>query len=148
MPGFLRLSRKDPDAETGFAIALIQPGTDSNMAGFAFARRTGANNLILEFLAAAPHLASEIRGTGGALMASLAAIALTLESDELWGECTKPSRGFYAHLKRRIAGPPGKRSPAADAIRDRFQFANAELRVLLQMSRVSTEGCGKPTSFP
>ncbi len=133
--------RTSPDREFGIALALRSTGPNQPLLGFAFARRTWANNLMLEFLAGAPAATPSIKGAGRTLMEAFALLASELRCHALWGECTAASHGFYATLKRRandsLPVPDGDPS-----ISDLFQFSLPQLRALLHDTSVKIAGCG------
>ena len=135
-----RLALKHPAGEFGLSLALRTRGPTGQILGFAFSRRTWANNLMLEFLAASPAAAHGIKGAGRALMQALSFIALWLDCDELWGECTELSKGFYSSLKAKTAHSPD-RSQKPENVRDRFQFSRGELSLIVRESQVRIEGC-------
>ena len=135
--------QREPAAELGLAIAVTTfVAGQTSVLGVAFARRTWANNLILEFLATSPQAMSGLKGTGFALMHSLAVIGHWLSCGELWGECTGASRGFYMKLMRM------SRSPRPDDITDRFQFKSAALRRLARNHPGEITPCPPPALNP
>ena len=102
-PAALRRSiRQQPFGEFGIALAMREKAT--GILGFAFARRTWANSLTLEFLAVSPQSNPGIKGTGAALMQALATIGLTIRCEELWGECTENLAGILPNAQR--TNPP------------------------------------------
>ncbi len=133
-------TEKQPTGEFGVALGLREKTPSGSILGFAFARRTWANNLMLEFLAGSPLTGSGIKGTGAALMQALALIGLSLHCGELWGECTEASQGFYITLKKRTTHVK-HRHQTGRSIRDRFQFTAHEMKALLAPNRVKIEGC-------
>jgi hypothetical protein len=135
LPEMRATLQRDPALELGFTVALFSRDQPDTVLGIAFARRTWANNLILEFLAGAPENSTAIKGTGSLLMQTLARIAGIIRCSELWGECTALSQGFYILTKRRT-GSGVARNQEPEAITDRFQFTSEELRALLADSSV------------
>lgn len=140
-PAELRDSaEKQPTGEFGLALALRERTPAGSILGVAFARRTWANNLMLEFLAASPHASNGIKGVGRALMQALALIGLSLQCGELWGECTELSQGFYVTLKSRTSGASPRKQQLGE-VGDRFQFTARELQVMLERTQVRIAGC-------
>ena len=135
--------QRDPAAEVGLALAVTRSTAGSHeVLGVAFARRTWANNLILEFLASSPLAVSQLRGTGFALMHSLAAIGHWLSCGELWGECTAASRGFYVKLMHQCG------AARAVKITDRFHYKSAALRRLARTHPGKITPCPPPAPKP
>ena len=131
---------KYPAGEFGLALALRTRRRPSQILGFAFTRRTWANNFMLEFLAASPAAGHVIKGVGRALMQTLSRIALSLHCSEMWGECTELSQGFYVSLKETTGRASGRNQRPAE-VRDRFQFTREELSLMVEGSQVRMEGC-------
>jgi hypothetical protein len=144
--------RRDQTAELGMALAVTRASRGMPaVLGFAYLRRTWANNLILEFLAASPVAGAGIKGVGAAIMQCAAAIGVWLQAPELWGECTAASRGFYRTLKVRYAPPELAKQPAwqrPESISDRFQFGQKELQCMAAAHTVKINPCPPPALEP
>lgn len=144
--------KRDPAAELGMALAITRTaGSRDSVLGFGFIRRTWANNLILEFLAAAPVPLMQVKGVGAALMQCISAIGVWLSASELRGECTEASRGFYTTMKRRIPGGAQAKTRTrkhAAEITDRFQFDHIEMRLLAAAASIKIKPCPPPGPKP
>ncbi len=119
---------QNPHCEIGFMLAVVLP--TGKIIGGCFARRTWAGNILLDFLFSHPasftaNGATQASGVGFAMMSVLASLALSIQADELWGEATENSHGFYKKIKSRLAS-----SNASEATLDRFIFQRAELVLL------------------
>lgn len=121
---------QNPHCEIGFMLTVTLPG--GRIIGGCFARRTWAGNILLDFLFSHPSSftsdgSTKTSGVGFAMMSVLASLALSIQADELWGEATENSHGFYKKIKSRLAS-----SNASEATLDRFIFRRAELVMLAE----------------
>ena len=140
LPGLRQLLSESPSAEIGLALGLRTVNPPRRVLGFAFVRRTWANNVMLEFLAASPAAEGGFKGVGRTLMQTLSIIALSLRCGALWGECTELSHGFYTSLKSKTA-PAKAHTRQQHELPDRFVFTAAELVRIAKDSQVKIEGC-------
>ena len=116
-------SQEEPDTDLGFGILLS--GNSRSAYGCCFARRTFCNNILLEYLSAAPYTSDTITGVGTVLVQLLGLLGQQWGASELWGECTSLSNTFYSRLQTKI-------DPSRSAFKDRFVFKISELAALAE----------------
>jgi hypothetical protein len=97
-----RMIHADENAEVLILLVASAPWfAPESIIAFCMARRTWANNLCIDFLAAHPDLlrghGPKIKGSGTGLMYAVCEIAQILNSALIWGEATQSSHGFYQH---------------------------------------------------
>jgi len=128
--------QREPQADLGFALLLLNPiYVDQQQGyGFAFVRRTFCNHLFLEFLAASPTTEKNIKGVGTQLLLTLALLARRWKAAELWGECTVVSTSFYSGQLKKAWETQQKRAAAPFA--DRFVFELPDMEALLEQPKV------------
>jgi hypothetical protein len=91
-------ARMAPATEFGFDLIIqLREGTAKRTVGFCHVRRLWSGNLYPEFLGAFAPLGYSAIGLQ--LLSGLAFVAERIQSDEIWGECTEGSRGFYQRVK-------------------------------------------------
>jgi hypothetical protein len=95
--------RNNPhDEVAAFVVLKCDWFPDSGIIGICHFRRSWANRIILDYLAAHPFIANrpegyphEVRGVGSVLLYFICKIAEQYECDSLWGEATHLSNEYY-----------------------------------------------------
>jgi hypothetical protein len=91
--------KKQPQGEIGFLLVARPTWKPAPSAlGIAWCRRTWCNHIVLDFLAAHPLTldpANGYKGTGVALLRTLAIVAQQIGCPLVWGEATAVSAPFY-----------------------------------------------------
>lgn len=94
-------SQNQPKSEYGFGIVVrMGDGRLKRAVGFMHVRWLWSGNFCLEYLGAFPP--PGIKNIGVPLLNALAGIAVLTRADEVWGECTEDSQGFYQKLKTEL----------------------------------------------
>lgn len=94
---------RDPQAEVaGFMLLKCDWFPNSTIIGVCHFRRTWCNNIVLDYLAKHPLTLGQtedaqykVKGIGPALLCFLSRIAIEHACDQIWGEATNSSCGFY-----------------------------------------------------